>query len=56
MAKKDSGKKPLKPSKPDAAKVKKTPEDVFAFWNDANMREAKPIPLDIDRPKGGSEK
>ncbi|MES2443601.1 MAG: hypothetical protein V4574_12290 [Pseudomonadota bacterium] len=56
MARKDGGKKPPKSPKIDTAKIRTTPEEIFAFWTEENMREAKPIPIDLSRPEDESEK
>ncbi len=39
-----------KTSRTISRSVKRTPEDTFAFWDAATMREAKPISIDVDPP------
>lgn len=46
-----------KTSKAKRSRVKsktpaRTPEEIFAFWDQQSMREAKPISFDVEPPRG----
>ena len=55
MTRKKNRPKTEKPLQVTLGEVKRSAEETFGFWNEENMREARPISIEVDRPGGSRD-